>query len=150
MIVIPISPSFALSGTDLGCHRWGQQRSRHPRGQTYHALRRPSDSRRLHSSRVERTARASHEGEAITMVGRRDIGLFLAIEARVGQKMDAFDEQGVNVDMQMIRDELQEVGERTREAMLVIEEGSNDRVDRDASLMIISKLLHIQIGSHHR
>lgn len=72
--------------------------------------------------RVGRTARAGRNGEAITMVGQRDVALFLAIEARVGTKMGAFEEEGVNIETRVIRDGLKEVGTRKREAMLAIEE----------------------------
>ncbi|MCJ1468518.1 putative RNA helicase [Pseudocyphellaria aurata] len=92
----------------------------------YDVPRNPDD----YVHRVGRTARAGHEGEAITMVGQRDVGLFLAIEARVGQKMGAFGEPGVNIDTRVIRDGLKEVGERKREAMLAIEEGRDVRGNR--------------------
>ena len=52
----------------------------------YDVPRNPDD----YIHRVGRTARAGRGGEAITMVGQRDVALFLAIEARVGQKMAAF------------------------------------------------------------
>lgn len=80
--------------------------------------------------RVGRTARAGREGDAVTMVGQRDVALFLAIEARVGQKMGAYEESGVNVDTRVIRDGLKEVGERKREAMLAIEEGRDVKGNR--------------------
>lgn len=80
--------------------------------------------------RVGRTARAGRKGEAITMVGQRDVTLFLAIEARVGTKMVAFEEEGVNIETRVIRDGLKEVGTRKREAMLAIEEGRDVKGNR--------------------
>ncbi len=72
--------------------------------------------------RVGRTARAVRKGEAITMVGQRDVALFLAIQVRVATKMGAFEEEGVNIETRVIRDGLKKVGTRKREAMLAIEE----------------------------
>lgn len=73
--------------------------------------------------RVGRTARAGREGDAITMVGQRDVQLILAIEQRVGRKMVAFEEEGVSIEGRVIRDALKVVGEKKREALLEIEEG---------------------------
>ncbi|MCJ1261017.1 putative RNA helicase [Lobaria immixta] len=92
----------------------------------YDVPRNPDD----YVHRVGRTARAGREGEAITMVGQRDVALFLAIEARVGQKMGAFEEKGVNIETRVIRDGLKEVGERKREALLAIEEGRDVKGNR--------------------
>lgn len=92
----------------------------------YDVPRNPDD----YVHRVGRTARAGREGEAITMVGQRDVALFLAIEARVGQKMGAFEEKGVNIETRVIRDGLKEVGERKREAMLAIDEGRDVKGNR--------------------
>lgn len=80
--------------------------------------------------RVGRTARAGRNGEAITMVGQRDVALFLAIEARLGTKMGAFEEEGVNIETRVIREGLKEVGTRKREAMLAIEEGRDVKGNR--------------------
>ncbi|KAF2183216.1 DEAD-domain-containing protein [Zopfia rhizophila CBS 207.26] len=63
--------------------------------------------------RVGRTARA----------GRRDVELILAIEARVGKKMDEYEEEGVSIEGRIVRDALKIVSEKKREAMLQIEEG---------------------------
>ncbi|OAG23378.1 DEAD-domain-containing protein [Alternaria alternata] len=63
--------------------------------------------------RVGRTARA----------GRRDVELVLAIESRVGKKMDEFEEEGVSVEGRVVRDALKPVTEKKREALLSIEEG---------------------------
>ncbi len=73
--------------------------------------------------RVGRTARAGRKGEAITMVGQRDVGLILAIEERVGRAMVEFEENGVNIEGRVIREGLKIVGEKKREALLGIEEG---------------------------
>lgn len=73
--------------------------------------------------RVGRTARAGRTGEAVTMVGQRDVELVLAIEERVGSKMAVFEEEGVNVETRVVRDALKIVGEKKREAVLEIEEG---------------------------
>ncbi|KAL8727963.1 MAG: hypothetical protein Q9166_005728 [cf. Caloplaca sp. 2 TL-2023] len=80
--------------------------------------------------RVGRTARAGKKGEAITLVGQRDVQLFLAIEGRVGAKMDAYEEEGVNIETRVIRDGLKEVGVRKREAILGIEEGRDVKGNR--------------------
>ncbi|PWY92445.1 DEAD-domain-containing protein [Aspergillus heteromorphus CBS 117.55] len=74
--------------------------------------------------RVGRTARAGREGEAVTLVGQRDVGLVLAIEERVGRQMEEFAEEGVSVEGRVVRTGvLKEVGEAKREAMGEIEEG---------------------------
>ena len=80
--------------------------------------------------RVGRTARAGKKGEAITLVGQRDVALFLAIEARVGSKMSAFEEKGVNIETRVVRDGLKDVGERKREALLGIDEGRDVKGNR--------------------
>ncbi|KAI9846069.1 MAG: putative RNA helicase [Sclerophora amabilis] len=73
--------------------------------------------------RVGRTARAGRAGEAITMVGQRDVQLVLAIEERVGRKLEAFGEEGVSIEGRVVREGLKLVGEKKREATLEIEEG---------------------------
>ncbi|KAI9837994.1 MAG: putative RNA helicase [Sarea resinae] len=73
--------------------------------------------------RVGRTARAGRAGEAITLVGQRDVQLVLAIEARVGRPMVEWAEDGVSVETRVLRDGLRLVGEKKREAVLEIEEG---------------------------
>ena len=92
----------------------------------YDVPRNPDD----YVHRVGRTARAGKEGEAITLVGQRDVVLFLAIEGRVGVKMDAWEEEGVNIETRVIRDGLKDVGERKRVAMLDIEEGRDVKGNR--------------------
>lgn len=92
----------------------------------YDVPRNPDD----YIHRVGRTARAGKSGEAITMVGQRDVALFLAIEGRVGQKMEAFEEEGVNIETRVIRDGLKDVGERKREAILAMEEGRDVKGNR--------------------
>jgi ATP-dependent RNA helicase DDX49/DBP8 len=73
--------------------------------------------------RVGRTARAGRSGEAVTFVGQRDVELVLAIEKRVGREMEAWQEEGVNLETRVIRDALKLVSETKREALLEIEEG---------------------------
>ncbi|RDL32106.1 putative ATP-dependent RNA helicase dbp8 [Venustampulla echinocandica] len=73
--------------------------------------------------RVGRTARAGRKGESVTFVGQRDVQLVQAIEARVGRQMEAWEEEGVNLETRVIREALKLVGETKREAMLEIEEG---------------------------
>ncbi|EDU39674.1 SrmB Superfamily II DNA and RNA helicase [Pyrenophora tritici-repentis] len=73
--------------------------------------------------RVGRTARAGRVGTSITFIGQRDVDLVLAIETRVGKKMDEFEEEGVSVEGRVLRDALKPVTEKKREAMLSIEEG---------------------------
>lgn len=73
--------------------------------------------------RVGRTARAGRKGDAVTFVGQRDVALVLAIEKRVGREMDAWEEEGVNLETRVIRDALKVVGEKKREALLEVEEG---------------------------
>lgn len=73
--------------------------------------------------RVGRTARAGRKGEAVTFVGQRDVDLFLAIEGRVGAKMDEWAEEGVNLETRVLRDALKVVSEKKREALLELEEG---------------------------
>ncbi|KAL8943859.1 MAG: hypothetical protein Q9211_000826 [Gyalolechia sp. 1 TL-2023] len=92
----------------------------------YDVPRNPDD----YVHRVGRTARAGKKGEAITLVGQRDVQLFLAIEGRVGAKMGAYEEEGVNIETRVIRDGLKEVGLRKREAILGIEEGRDIKGNR--------------------
>lgn len=72
--------------------------------------------------RVGRTARAGRKGESATFVGQRDVELVLAIENRVGRQMDAWEEEGVNLETRVIRDALRIVSEKKREALLEVEE----------------------------
>lgn len=74
--------------------------------------------------RVGRTARAGRKGEAVTLVGQRDVALILAIEERVGRQMVEYAEEGVNVESRVVRTGLlKEVGVAKREAAGEIEEG---------------------------
>jgi ATP-dependent RNA helicase DDX49/DBP8 len=56
-------------------------------------------------------------------VGQRDVQLVQAIEARVGRQMEAWGEEGVNLETRVVREALKIVGEKKREALLEIEEG---------------------------
>ncbi|TLD11828.1 ATP-dependent RNA helicase dbp8-like [Venturia nashicola] len=73
--------------------------------------------------RVGRTARAGRKGTSVSMVGQRDVELVQAIEARVGREMVAYDEDKVSIETRVVREALNIVGEKKREAMLGIEEG---------------------------
>ncbi|KAF4506859.1 hypothetical protein G6O67_006898 [Ophiocordyceps sinensis] len=73
--------------------------------------------------RVGRTARAGRQGKAATFVGQRDVELVLAIEKRVGRDMEAWKEEGVNLETRVLRDALKLVSEKKREALLEVEEG---------------------------
>lgn len=74
--------------------------------------------------RVGRTARAGRTGEAVTLVGQRDVELVLAIEERVGRKMEEWAQEGVNIESRVVRTNvLKEVGSAKREAAGEIEEG---------------------------
>ncbi|KAF2463294.1 ATP-dependent RNA helicase-like protein dbp8 [Lindgomyces ingoldianus] len=75
--------------------------------------------------RVGRTARAGRAGQSVTFIGQRDVELILAIEERVGKKMDQYAEEGVNLETRVARDALKPVGEKKREAQLQIEEGKD-------------------------
>lgn len=72
--------------------------------------------------RVGRTARAGRKGDAVTFVGQRDVQLVLAIEERVGRPLEAWKEEGVNLETRVLRDALKLVGEKKREALLEVEE----------------------------
>ncbi|KAJ5736097.1 ATP-dependent RNA helicase dbp8 [Penicillium malachiteum] len=73
--------------------------------------------------RVGRTARAGRSGEAVTLVGQRDVELILAIETRIGRQMEEFEEEGVNIESRVVRTSvLKDVGAAKREAMNEIEE----------------------------
>ena len=72
--------------------------------------------------RVGRTARAGRKGDAVTFVGQRDVDLVLAIEQRVGRQMEAWEEEGVNLETRVIREALKLVSEKKREALLEVEE----------------------------
>lgn len=85
----------------------------------YDVPRNPDD----YIHRVGRTARADRPGDAITMVGQRDVDLFLAIERRIRVKMEEYKEEGVNIETRVVRDGLKDVGEIKRRVMLDMEEG---------------------------
>ena len=92
----------------------------------YDVPRNPDD----YIHRVGRTARAGKKGEAITLVGQRDVALFLAIEGRIGVKMEAWEEEGVNIETRVVRDGLKDVGEKKRVVMLDIEDGRDVKGNR--------------------
>ncbi|KAL9100112.1 MAG: hypothetical protein Q9163_004473 [Psora crenata] len=92
----------------------------------YEVPRNPDD----YIHRVGRTARAGKVGEAITLVGQRDVALFLAIEQRIGTKMEAWEEEGVNIQTRVIRDGLRVVGETIMRVELDVEEGRDVKGDR--------------------
>ncbi|KAL2868240.1 ATP-dependent RNA helicase DBP8 [Aspergillus lucknowensis] len=74
--------------------------------------------------RVGRTARAGRTGEAVTLIGQRDVQLVLAIEERVGRKMVEYEEEEVNIESRVAKGSLlKEVGAAKREAMVEIDEG---------------------------
>lgn len=73
--------------------------------------------------RVGRTARAGRKGTSISLVGQRDVALVQAIEKRVGKQMEVFAEEGVSVEGRVVREALNVVGDKKREALLAIEEG---------------------------
>jgi ATP-dependent RNA helicase DDX49/DBP8 len=88
--------------------------------------------------RVGRTARAGRKGTSISLVGQRDVELVKAIEGRVGREMEEYEEEGVSVEGRVVREALNVVGEKKREAMLAIEEGRDvkgKRVRRMEKLM---------------
>lgn len=83
--------------------------------------------------RVGRTARAGRRGEAVTLVGQRDVALFLAVEKRVGLegRMEAWVEEGVNLEKRVLGggagggpgEGLKVVGEVRRRVELDVKEG---------------------------
>lgn len=60
---------------------------------------------------------------SISLVGQRDVELVKVIEARVGKDMVAYEEDRVSVETRVIKEALNVVGDKKREAMLAIEEG---------------------------
>ncbi|KAI5817687.1 P-loop containing nucleoside triphosphate hydrolase protein [Pyronema omphalodes] len=85
--------------------------------------------------RVGRTARAGKAGEAITIMGERDVALIESIEARTGKKLDKYeDEPGVSLEGRVVRETLQLVSEKKRMAKLDIDEGRNENGKRTRRL----------------
>ena len=84
--------------------------------------------------RVGRTARAGRKGVSLSLVGVRDVELVQAIEARVGGQMEEYSEEGVSVEGRVVRDALNVVGQKKREALLNIEEGRDVRGKRRTGL----------------
>ena len=89
--------------------------------------------------RVGRTARAGNHGECVTFVGQRDVELFLAIENRVGQKMESYEEEGVDIEKKVISEGLKPVSEKKREALMQIEDGRDVTGKRRKGMMKLSK-----------
>ena len=92
----------------------------------YDVPRNPDD----YIHRVGRTARAGRKGVSVTLVGQRDVELILAIEARVGQKMVEYEEEGVNIETRVARDALKAIGVKKREVLIGIEEGRDVKGNR--------------------
>lgn len=86
--------------------------------------------------RVGRTARAGRKGTSISLVGQRDVELVHAIEARVHAQMDEYDEEGVSVEGRVIREALNVVGEKKREAMLNLEQGRDVKGKRRKGMLV--------------
>ncbi|EME88242.1 uncharacterized protein MYCFIDRAFT_159470 [Pseudocercospora fijiensis CIRAD86] len=85
--------------------------------------------------RVGRTARAGRKGMAISLVGQRDVDVVHAIEARVGRELAEYKEEGVGVEGRVVREALNIVGDKKREAMLAIEEGRDVKGKRRTGLL---------------
>ena len=78
--------------------------------------------------RVGRTARAGKKGESVTIITEHDVLLVQAIEERAGKKMEKYeDDEGVSLEGRVVRETLQVVSEKKREAIMNIEEGRNER-----------------------
>ncbi|KAK4634094.1 ATP-dependent RNA helicase dbp8 [Fulvia fulva] len=92
----------------------------------YDLPRKPDD----YIHRVGRTARAGRKGTSISLVGQRDVELVKAIEERVGREMVAYAEEKINVESRVIKEALNVVGDKKREAMLAIEEGRDVKGNR--------------------
>lgn len=81
--------------------------------------------------RVGRTARAGKKGEAVTIVTEHDVLLVQAIEERCGKKMERYvDDEGVSLEGRVVRETLQIVSEKKREATVNIGEGRNEKGKR--------------------
>ncbi|KIW01105.1 uncharacterized protein PV09_07392 [Verruconis gallopava] len=89
--------------------------------------------------RVGRTARAGRRGESLTFVGQRDVQLVKGIEERVGSKMVAYEEEGVNLETRVVRDALKIVGEKKREAFVQIDEGRTVTGKRRKGMVKLNK-----------
>ena len=90
--------------------------------------------------RVGRTARAGRKGVSISLVGQRDVELVHAIEGRVGSMMEAYEEEGVAVETRVVRDAMNVVSEKKREAVLAIEEGRDVKGKRRRGLERVRKV----------
>ncbi|KAG9606517.1 ATP-dependent RNA helicase-like protein dbp8, partial [Aureobasidium melanogenum] len=89
--------------------------------------------------RVGRTARAGRQGTSVSLVGQRDVGLVQAIEERVGRQIEEYVEEGVNVESRVVRDALNVVGDKKREALLAIEEGRDVKGKRRKGVRGVGK-----------
>ncbi|KAF2721710.1 ATP dependent RNA helicase [Polychaeton citri CBS 116435] len=96
----------------------------------YDLPRDPSD----YVHRVGRTARAGRKGSSVSLVGQRDVELVHAIEAKVGEEMKEYAEEGVNIETRVVREALNLVGIKKREALLAIEEGRDVKGNRRRAL----------------
>lgn len=97
----------------------------------YDLPRKPDD----YIHRVGRTARAGRKGTSISLVGQRDVELVKAIEERVGREMVAYAEEKINVESRVIKEALNVVGDKKREAMLAIEEGRDVKGNRRRGML---------------
>ncbi|KAF8468963.1 P-loop containing nucleoside triphosphate hydrolase protein [Kalaharituber pfeilii] len=78
--------------------------------------------------RVGRTARAGKKGESVTFVTEHDVLLVHAIEERAGKKMEKYeDDDSVSLEGRVVREALQLVSEKKREAIMNIDEGRNEK-----------------------
>ena len=89
--------------------------------------------------RVGRTARAGRKGTCVSLVGVRDVELVQAIEGRTSKQMEEYAEEGVSVEGRVVRDALNLVGEKKREALLNIEEGRDVKGKRVKKLQNAKK-----------
>ncbi|TGZ82816.1 DEAD-domain-containing protein [Ascodesmis nigricans] len=78
--------------------------------------------------RAGRTARAGRSGEVITFVTQYDVKLVEAIEERTERKLEKYvDEPGVSLEGRVVREMLQLVSEKKREAIVDMEEGRDEK-----------------------
>ena len=92
----------------------------------YEVPRNPDD----YIHRVGRTARAGRKGEAVTLIGQRDVALLHNIESRIGDKLTEYEEENVNIETRVVRDAVKIIGEKKREVVIGMEEGRDVRGNR--------------------